>query len=108
MLAAARPPRLPNRLELGVRHPRRPRWNLRHQPVERLEEPAPLGVAQAAGPRGIFGNRLTDDGALRLAEPARGLAQAGHGLIVERERDLDHSMAILPYAIRLMLIEDFQ
>src|SRR6266850_428096 len=87
-------PDLPN-LTFGVLV--RSRWRQLHEPVDHLEEPRTLFVAQLVFFRGIAGDRLADDHALRLPEPLRRLAQRRDGLLVERERQLCHT-AILPYS----------
>src|SRR5882672_7434519 len=87
-------PDLPN-LTFGVLV--RSRWRQLHEPVDHLEEPRTLFVAQLVFFRRIAGDRLADDHALRLPEPLRRLAQRRDGLLVERERQLCHT-AILPYS----------
>src|SRR5256885_1005363 len=86
-------PDLPN-LTLGVLV--RSRWPQLREPVDHLEEPLTLFVAQLVFVRSIAGYRLADDHALRLPQPCGRLAQLLDGLLVEGERELCHT-AILPY-----------
>ena len=52
---------------------------------------------QPIGAGGVFRHGLPDDVALGLAQARRGSPNLFHGLVVERERGLDHTVAVLPY-----------
>src|SRR5262249_29732859 len=73
----------------------------RHEVVERPQPLETLALTQPAGARRIVSDRLSDDEALRLCQPGRGLAQGRDRLLVERKRNLDHTHTISPYSSRL-------
>jgi hypothetical protein len=66
--------------------------------VERIEQPAAFTLAQSPDARGVFLDGLAHHGALGLAQPLGRPPQPRNGLVVERERHLDHIDAILPYS----------
>src|SRR5262245_64927648 len=61
------------------------------------EQVQPLSLAQLVSPRAVLRDGLAYDLTLRLAQPRRRSPKLLHGRIVERERDLYHTAAILPY-----------
>jgi SAM-dependent methyltransferase len=65
--------------------------------IEGREHADTLGFAQPPDPFGVLLHGFTDHLTLRLVGALGRLPQAGHGRLVERERDLYHTVTILPY-----------
>src|SRR5687768_16009659 len=91
------PPRGANPAELSVHGTRRSCRGRLAKALENRDRAQTFTFADTVGTGGVFGDRLAHDMALRPAEPFGGAADLRHRRIVQRERDLYHIDAILPY-----------
>src|SRR5579872_5638804 len=77
----------------------------RHAVQDRQKAP-PLRLRETAAACGVFGHGLAHDEALRLAEPFGRRPQRPHGRVVDAERHLGHTDAIIPYSPILRSLRD--
>src|SRR4051812_22594877 len=73
------------------------RGGLPHQRVNCAQHAPTLAFCEPAGMGGIFRHRFAHDETLRLPETRRRRPQRPRRLVVEHERELSHTTAILPY-----------
>ena len=97
MPTTAAPPRRSNGLNLDVDILGRPRRCRPAYALEHLENAKPFPLAQAIGTRGVVGDRLSHDMALRLPEAVGCASYPANGRLVKRKSHFYHTEAILPY-----------
>src|SRR5438132_7530339 len=95
--SSALPSRAPDCPELGVHSRGGSRRNCRDDRVEDLEKARAFLLAELADAVGVVLDGLAHDLTLRLPGARGGPPQPLDRGIVERERDLYHTVAILPY-----------
>src|SRR4051794_34922715 len=98
MTAAAAAAGRPDLAQLGVHLCRGTGRSGGAQTMHDGERLAALGITQPIAACRVLGDRLAHHLALRLAQPRRRPANLRDRFVAERERDPNHTRAILPYA----------
>jgi len=96
MPSSAGAARGPNGLQFLVHVGGRPGGRRPAQPLEHAQRVLAFAIAESTGTLGIFRDRFTHDVTLGLAEARGRLPNLRDRLIVQRESDACHNVAILP------------